>query len=328
MIKKINELNEKILSENNFFLLHGNNEGFKNHIINKILNKRQISIYEEKEILDNENIFFESIYSKSLFDNQKIIIIKRASDKIVKVLDKLKNSKIEDVLILNSNYLEKKSKLRIFFEKEKDFICVAFYPDNEQTLLKLAYDFLNRKKISISPSNINLIVSKSNGDRENLFNELNKVEHYSKNGKKINTETLKKLVNLIENHDISELVDSCLAKNEKKTLLMINENNFNYDDCIVILRTFLNKSKKILNLTLEYEKNNNIDLTISKAKPPIFWKNKEITKQQIYKWKPSSIKKLIFKINEVELLVKKNFNNSTNFITDFLLEQSSKNTNN
>ena len=328
MIKKINELNEKILSENNFFLLHGNNEGFKNHIINKILNKRQISIYEEKEILDNENIFFESIYSKSLFDNQKIIIIKRASDKIVKVLDKLKNSKIEDVLILNSNYLEKKSKLRIFFEKEKDFICVAFYPDNEQTLLKLAYDFLNRKKISISPSNINLIVSKSNGDRENLFNELNKVEHYSKNGKKINTETLKKLVNLIENHDISELVDSCLAKNEKKTLLMINENNFNYDDCIVILRTFLNKSKKILNLALEYEKNNNIDLTISKAKPPIFWKNKEITKQQIYKWKPSSIKKLIFKINEVELLVKKNFNNSTNFITDFLLEQSSKNTNN
>ena len=260
MIKKINELNEKILSENNFFLLHGNNEGFKNHIINKILNKRQISIYEEKEILDNENIFFESIYSKSLFDNQKIIIIKRASDKIVKVLDKLKNSKIEDVLILNSNYLEKKSKLRIFFEKEKDFICVAFYPDNEQTLLKLAYDFLNRKKISISPSNINLIVSKSNGDRENLFNELNKVEHYSKNGKKINTETLKKLVNLIENHDISELVDSCLAKNEKKTLLMINENNFNYDDCsnkksviklVELLKFFLtsNSTSFILNIS-------------------------------------------------------------------------------
>ena len=150
MIKKTNELNEHTLSENNFFLLHGKNEGFKNNIIIKILKKRKILNYEEKEIIDNEDIFFESIYSKSLFDNQKIIIIKRASDKIVKVLDKLKNSKIEDVLILNSNYLEKKSKLRIFFEKEKDFICVAFYPDNEQTLLKLAYDFLNRKNFYFS----------------------------------------------------------------------------------------------------------------------------------------------------------------------------------
>jgi DNA polymerase-3 subunit delta len=119
-----------------------------------------------------------------------------------------------------------------------------------------------------------------------------------------------------------------LAKNEKKTLLMLNENNFSYDDSIVILRTFLNKSKKILDLALEYEKNNNIDLTISKARPPIFWKNKEITKQQIYKWKPSSIKKLIYQINTMELLVKKNFNNSTNFITDFLLEQSSESINN
>jgi DNA polymerase-3 subunit delta len=328
MIKKIIELDEKILSKNHFFLLHGKNEGLKNNVINKISKKRKILIYEEKEILDNENIFFESILTKSLFDDQKIITIKRVSDKIVKILDKLKNYKIEDIVILNSDYLDKKSKLRTFFEKEKDIICIAFYPDNDQTLLKLTYDFLKRKKISISSSNINLIVSKCDGDRENLLNELNKVEYYSKNGKKINTENLKKLVNLIENHDISELIDNCLAKNEKKTLLMLNENNFSYDDSIVILRTFLNKSKKILDLALEYEKNNNIDLTISKARPPIFWKNKEITKQQIYKWKPSSIKKLIYQINTMELLVKKNFNNSTNFITDFLLEQSSESINN
>ena len=108
----------------------------------------------------------------------------------------------------------------------------------------------------------------------------------------------------------------------------LNENNFSNEDCIMITRSFLLKSKKILKLSSEFKSNKNIDLTISSAKPPIFWKDKEITKQQIYKWTPENIRKLIYSLNEIELLVKKNINNSINLITDFILDQSSSNTNN
>ncbi len=180
----------------------------------------------------------------------------------------------------------------------------------------------------MSSANINLITSKSNGDRHNLFNELEKLEFYSKKGKKITDEIILKLINLIEDNNVSELIDNCLAKNEKKTVGILNENNFSNEECILITRVFLNKSKKILKLCQEFEKNRNIDLTISSAKPPIFWKDKEIIKQQIYKWKPESIVKLIYKINEIELLIKKNLNNSINIITDFILEQTSSKTNN
>ena len=107
-----------------------------------------------------------------------------------------------------------------------------------------------------------------------------------------------------------------------------NENNFNYDDCIQITRTFIAKSKRILILANNYKKNNNINLTISSAKPPIFWKDKEIIKQQILNWSPKNIKKLIYELSELELLIKRNINNSINFIIDFLLYQSSKKTNN
>ena len=255
-------------------------------------------------------------------------MIKRTTDKILKTIEKLKNYKIDDIIILNSEYLEKKSKLRNFFEKEKNFICVAFFPDNDQTLFRLACNILTKKKISVTPSDINLIISKCNGDRENLLKELFKIESFSKNGKKINSKILKKLVNVAENYDISELIDNCLAKNRKKILVILNENNYSSDDNILILRSFLNKSKRILKLSLDYDKNKNIDLTISNAKPPIFWKDKEITKQQIYKWKPNDIKKLIFKINEIEFLVKKNIINSKNLITNFLLEQCSIDVNN
>ena len=249
MIKKIKKLNLKTLSQNNFFLFHGENEGFKNQIIDEFIKKRKILNYEEKDILDNEINFFESILTKSLFDDQKIILIKRTTDKILKTIEKLKNYKIEDIIILNSKYLEKKSKLRNFFEKEKNFICTAFFPDNEQTLFRLAYDILNKKKISISPSDINLIISKCNGDRENLLKELVKIESYSKNGKKINTKILKKLINLAENYDVSELVENCLAKNKKKILIILNENNYSSDDSILIIMSFLIKSKKFLKLS-------------------------------------------------------------------------------
>ena len=196
----------------------------------------------------------------------------------------------------------------------------TFYPDNDQTLSRLAYNFLKDKKISISPANINLIITKCNGDREALINELKKIEFLEK-WKKINSENISKLINLNANHSISELIDNCLAKNKKKVINILNENNFNNEDCIIIARSFLIKAKKLQVLSTTFEFNNNIDLTISSAKPPIFWKEKEITKQQIKNWDSKKIKQLIFAITNTELLIKKNINNSINLITDFILNQ-------
>ena len=329
MIIKSFEINKINFDLNNFFLFYGKNNGFKNEFTKNIIKKKKnVFNYEEKDILDNKDNFIEDLLTKSLFDDQKIIIIKRSTDKILSIIEDLLAKKIKDIIIFNADNLEKKSKLRNFFEKNKELICVPFYPDNEQTLSQLAYNFFNNKNIAVSRENINLIINKCNADREVLLNELNKVEHYVKDGKKISNNEIIKLTNLNENHSISELVDHCLAKNKRKIIEILNENNFNNEDCIIITRSFLNKSKKILNLSTEFEKNKNIELTISTAKPPIFWKDKEITKKQVHQWKPENIKKLIYKLNEIELLIKKNLNNSINLITDFILEQSTLETNN
>tara|TARA_B100001057_G_scaffold344291_1_gene345282 strand:+ start:1541 stop:2533 length:993 start_codon:yes stop_codon:yes gene_type:complete len=323
-IKKINLKNIKLI------LLYGKNEGLKSQEIKNLINNNyKVFTYEEKEVLNSQVEFLENTLNKSLFESKKVIIIKRASDKIINIVQEINKKNLEDTaIILNADSLEKKSKLRTFFEKDKELICVAFYPDNEQALSKLAYEFLKERNISISPSNINSVIKKCNGDRENLFNDLKKIENYCKNGKKINSEIISKLLSLHEDYSISELVDNCLAKNKNRILNILNENNFSSQDCILITRTFLNKSKRILVLSNNYHYNKNIDLTISSAKPPIFWKDKEIIKQQISKWSPDNIKLLIYQINEIELLVKKNATNSINLITNFILEQSSESTSN
>ena len=310
-------------------LFYGKNEGLKKEVIQSLITNKDILVYEEKEILENKNLFLENAFSKSLFEDEKFIIINRATDKILNIIILLIEKNIQDIKILiNTGSLDKKSKLRSFFEKDKECLCVAFYPDNEKTLSRFTANYFNSKNIPISQENINLIVNSSNGDRETLVNELKKIEYFSKNGKKLTLENISKIINLAEDHSVSELIDNCLAKNEKKTIKILNENNFSNEDCILITRIFLNKSKKILILSNEFEKNKDMNLTISSAKPPIFWKDKEITKQQIYVWSPQKIKKLIFKINEIELLIKKNVNNSVNIVTDFILEQLKPKTNN
>ena len=309
MIIKQNEISKINTDKTKFILLYGKNEGLINKRINEITNTMdKIITYDEKEILKDQTKFTESIFTKSLFETSKTIIIKRSSDKIINTIKEIYNKNFDDIkIIIISENLEKRSKLRSFFEKDKKLVCVPFYPDTEQSLCKLAYEFLKKKNILISPSNINSIVNKCNGDRGNLFNNLRKIENYCKNGKKINSEIISKLLSLYENYNISELIDNCLAKNKNKTLHILNENNFISEDCILITRTFLNKSKRILTLCNNYNNNNNIDLTISSAKPPVFWKEKEIIKQQIFKWSPDNIKLLIYKINELELLVKKKY---------------------
>ena len=330
MIIKSYQLDAIKKNKNNFYLLYGKNNGLKKEISNIIIKEENNIInYEEKEILDNPDMFIENVFSGSLFENKKVIIIKRASDKIFKTIEEIINKNLQDLKILiETENLDKKSKLRSLFEKSKICICTPCYADEHQTLLKLTSNFLLEKKISISNENINLIVNKSNGDRDNLRNELNKIESFCLKNNKISTEEISKLISLAENHSISELIDHCLAKNSSKTIRILNENNFSKDDSIVIIRTFLNKSKKILNLSNQFKKNNNIELTLSSAKPPIFWKDKDITKKQILEWPPKNIKKLINEINEMELQIKKNINISLNLITDFILHQSSSRTNN
>ncbi len=329
MIIKSYEIKKINLENSQFVLFYGHNQGLKKEAINNLNKKNTISNYDEKEILDNDNNFIENILSKSLFEQQKFIVIKRATDKILDIIKILHLRNLEDTkIILDSDNLEKKSKLRSYFEKHRTLVCVPFYPDNEQTLSKLAYNFFRDRKISISPSNVNLIVNKCSGDRDTLVNELEKIKYFSKNGKQINSENISKLINLSENHSISELIDNCLAQNKKKTISILNDNNFSNEDCIMITRLFIVKAKKLLVLSKAFKTNKNLDLTISSAKPPIFWKEKEITKQQIQKWSSRNIKKLIYSLSETELQIKKNINNSINLITDFLLLQSCSATNN
>ena len=330
MIYKYFETNKIDLAKNKLVLLYGKNEGLKNETI-KILvnNKYKKTSYDEKEILESPDQFLDKILNKSLFDPDEIIIIKRASDKIFNLVKEIISKNIDDlIIIIDADNLEKKSKLRSFFEKSKKEICVAFYPDNNQTLMTMASNFLRERNIQISNSDINLLVNKSRGDRKSLVNELDKIESYTKNGNKLSSEKILKLINLFEDYDISELIDNCLAKNKNKIVKILNENNFSQEDSVTIIRIFLFKAKKILNLVSQYENNNNIDLTISTAKPPIFWKDKEITKQQIYKWKANDIKKLIYKLSEIEYLIKKENKNSLNIVTDFILDQSSNRVNN
>ena len=323
MILKSYEITNINLHKNNLVLFYGKNEALKDQAIKLINKNKQIFTFDEKEILENQNYFLETVTTKSLFEKEKTILIKRASDKILKVIEYIYSKNLKDInIIVNSDELEKKSKLRIFFEKEKECVCVPFYPDNEQTLIKLAYNFFKENKIMVTQYSINQIVNKTLGDRKSLINELEKIAQFSRDKKNIKDEDIAKIINLNENYSISELVNNFLAKNKKKIVNILNENNYSNDDCVLIIRSFLNKSKKILKLSEEYEKNNNINITISNARPPIFWKEKEITIQQIQKWEPKKIKQLIYRLNELELNIKKNFNNSICLTTDFILEQS------
>ena len=325
MIIKSYEIDKIELSKTNIILLYGQNQGAKEEVISKIVNKKKqfLNKYDEKEILENSNKLYDNILSKSLFESEKIIQINRSTDKIYKIIEYLENKNLNGILlIIEASVLDKKSKLRSFFEKNKKYLCIPFYPDNHQTLSRLAISFVKEKNLKISQSNLNLIINKSNGDRGILKNELEKIYLFTLGEKKIDSENLSKLTNLIENHSYSELVDNCLAKNKARTLMILNENTFSNEDCLIISRTFLQKLKKIKILSKAYSKNKDLNKTISEAKPPIFWKYKDMVKSQIEKWKLNQINQLIYEVGEIELRIKKNYENAVNLVLDFILNKS------
>ena len=261
MIIKSFELKNNL--NHNFFLFHGQNDGHKEDLINNLIKpkyKTNTYNYTEKEILNNLDNFYNLIFTNSFFEENKLIIIKDVSDKIKSEIENIIEKKIDNVLIiLISDVLEKNLNLRNLFEKDKKLISVPFYLDNNQTLMNLASKFFKEKKISISYETINILVNKSNGERKLLMNELEKIEMYSKNKTNISSNEINILTNTGENHDIGELVDNCLAKNNKRIKYLMNENNFGSEDSIIIIRTFLFKAKRLLNLINIFNEQKNID---------------------------------------------------------------------
>ena len=324
MILKSFELN-KISKDAIFHLVYGSNEGLKTECINEILkrNNARVFNYDEIQTEDQEESFYENTLSGSLFESSKIILINRASDKIYNVIYDLIERNISNTkIIINAYTLDTKSKLRSLFEKNKDLICIPTYPDNNDTLSRLAITLFREENISISQQNVNLVVEKCNGDRKNLKSEFEKIKNFAKNKKKISNKEILQIINLAENYKLSELIDNCLTKDKKKIINILNNNNYSAEESITILRTFLFKAKKILKLATELQRNHDINKTVNSARPPIFWKDKEVVKVQLIKWKPKEIKELIKNINDVELEIKKNYNNSILIVTDFILEKS------
>ena len=309
----------------NFYLFYGENEGQKIDVIQSNFNeftKENTFKYNEKEIIENKQLLFENIYSKSFFENEKLILVSEVTDKSVDLIKQIISDNISDVKIgLIEKRLDKKSKIRNLFEKEKIALIVPFYEDSPQTLITIAKKILNENKINLSQENLNLIIERAQGDRINLKNELQKIVLLSKDKKKIDLNDISKLTNLSENYSANELVDNCLCKNKKKTLNILNENIPSSEDNILILRTFLNKLKRLRKLRLSLRKSNNVDQTINAFKPPIFWKDKNIIKKQIKIWELNDIESFIVDLNNTESLIKKNPQISNQIINNMILDK-------
>ena len=323
MIIKSFELQKNKKNKTCLNLVYGNNRGHKNQIINDYFTNNfqgNVIKYDEEYVINNSNDFISNLLNLSLFEKEKILIINRDTDKIFNIILELKEKDIKETkIILESGILEKKSKIRTLFEKDKNLTCIPVYEDDYKSLGFIIQDFLKKNNIKLSQEIINILIDRAKGDRGYLKNELSKLESLLMSKKNIGIEDVQKLTNLAENYSVFELTDNYLAKNLKRVSRILNENNYNSEDCILILRTILNKSKRLLKLKNELNKNKNIDSVLSTFRPQIFWKEKEIVKKQIQSRSNIEVKKIIYKISDLERIVKKNSTNSLNFVSDFVL---------
>ena len=322
MIIKSFELQKIKSSHSSIILIYGNNEGIKEQIIEDCFLKEfkgDIISYDGIDVLNNKDEFISNLLNRSLFDDKKIIIISRGMEKLIDIIrDIIEKDPPEVKIIIKTQNLEKKSKMRTLFEKEKSLTCIPVYEDDARSLNPIIQDFLKKNGIKISQEIINILIERSKGDRKNLKIELSKIKSLAISKNKIELDDVQKLTNLAENYSVFELSDNYLAKNSKKVSNILNENNYNSEDCILILRTILNKSKRLLKIKNEMDKINNIDKAFSVFKPPIFWKEKDIVKKQVQSWSTKEVKKMIYKINDLEMIIKKNSSNSLNFVSDFV----------
>ena len=294
------------LRDNKSILFYGENTGLKNYfkqLIKKNNNETSFINFSQDEILNNENILRRELDNSSLFEVNKIIFLERCNDKILKVLEEYFDLGFNFQTIIFADILEKKSKLRSVYEKSKAYASVACFPDSQITIQKIIFEKLKDFQ-GLTQNNINLIMETSNLDRVKLENEIKKIAVYFLD-KKIKTEKLIKLLNNSTNDDFNELKDEAIKGNRMKTNQLLNNTIIEPDKGVYYLALLNQRFIKIEEIN-SIKDNANIEETINKIKPPVFWKDKPNLIHQIKKWKNKNIKEALRNIYNLELKIKTN----------------------
>ena len=298
--KDINTLN------NNLVLFYGENLGLKNFFKKKLkIIEKSIKtlVFSQDEIVKNAEIIFTEVLNRSLFDKEKIIFINDANDKILQIIQEIENLVNNQKIYLFAELLDKKSKLRNYFEKSKDKIAVPCYADNEVTIKKIILNKLKNFK-GVTTQNINLILQSCNLERDKLYSELDKIITCFDNNE-IDDEKLVKLLNVSENNNFSVLKDEALNGNKIKTNRLLKDTFIHPEKNFLFLNMF---NKRLIDLSKidDTNKSTTLEEKMDKIKPPIFWKDKPFFIQQSKKWNKHKIRKALSETYNLELRIKSN----------------------
>ena len=332
---------EIVLKNKDFFkekiiLLYGENQDLINdlnqQIVSKFIQEKKISksFFEEDIIKNPENIINYYLNGSLFDDNKNISIIKNCSDKILEIINKIKNNINNNVIILNSEILLKNSKLRQFGEYDKLAICIPCYQETKFDIKKFLTQQIQINNIQLSDTQSELIINSSSLKRSKIKEVMEKLNLY-KNSGKITDQIVEEICTDVDLKKNDEIIDILLSKNEKNINEFIsNMSNYekNFIEIIIILRSFIIK-------ILDIQKNNknlSIDERIERYKPPIFWKDKDRIKNILKIWSANNLEKFLSNLNIIETEFKRNdLNQDTQFyyfLTQNLSKISLKNTNN
>ena len=292
--------------DKSLFLFYGENIGLKNDfkkIIKFINRKSEILIFSQEEILKNFNLIYNEINNISLFDKNKLFIIEQTDDKILEILKELEPNIDKHKIYLFSGILDKKSKIRNYFEKSKNCGAVACYADNEIGLKKI---ILNKLKgyTGLSTYNINLILENCNLDRVKLNNEIEKIAIYFQD-KNIKTEKLEILLDTKVNDNFSLLKDEALLGNKSKTNKLLSDTIIDSEKNIYYLSSINQRLYKINEIICK-SKEKGLEEAINTIRPPIFWKDKPNFISQTKKWSQKKIKTILEDTYNLEIKIKSN----------------------
>ncbi len=301
------EKNFKSLDKHKLTLFYGENNGLKTDFKELIkTNNQEIEILNmhQDEIISNNNILFDEIINKSLFGDKKIIVIEKAGEKILKIIEDIID-KIDDTKIyIFTDSLEKKSKLRSYFEKSKELGICACYNDNEITIRKIIEKKLSKHK-GLTTEIINLIINNTNLNRDKVNNEVEKINSYF-HKKNLDINELDILLNARISDDFNLLKDEALNGNKINTNKLLSDTVFETENNVMYLNIINQRIRRLVEINNFKEQDKNVEKIIESLRPPIFWKDKPNVINQSKKWSKEKVTKILKKTYQTEIELKSN----------------------
>ncbi|MGY8985081.1 MAG: DNA polymerase III subunit delta [Sphingomonadales bacterium] len=259
------------------------------------------------QVIEEPSILLDELLSLSMVGGRRLVRLDGAEDKAYQGLEQALSGIPKDgeknLLVVTAGNLKPSSKIRKLFEGLEIAVTIACYADSSKDVEELIIEVLGANNLKADPQAISFLLNNLGSDRLISRSELEKIVLYAGDriDRVIKLEDVITLIGDSATLTLNDIASATTGGDLKRLDQLLERAQSQGENAIAIIRALSRRLQQFHLVKGLIEAGQPIDSAIGKLRPPLFFKEKDIFRNQLFLWSSQKLGKALLLLSDAEL---------------------------